>query len=72
MNFVNYWGEGFNGGKEDFLQRFEKVLKEPEELTKDEKIKILENIKNNIDDYKLIYGYVQLLIFYLTDNYQKD
>ena len=72
LNFVNYWGEGFNGGKEDFLQRFEKVLKEPEELTKDEKIKILENIKNNIDDYKLIYGYVQLLIFYLTDNYQKD
>ena len=72
LNFVNYWGEGFNGGKEDFLQRFEKVLKEPEELTKDEKIKILENIKNNIDDYKLIYGYVQLLIYYLTDNYQKD
>ena len=75
LNFVNYWGEGFNVGKENFLQRFEKVLNKPEELTKDEKVKIKEYIKENyidLNDYKQIYGNVQLLIFYLIDNYKKD
>ena len=69
LNFVNYWGEGFYRGQEDFLQKFEKLLDNPKELTRDEKIKIKEYITNNFDlnDYKQIYGYIQLFIFYLTD-----
>ena len=76
LNFVKYWGEGFNVGKEDFLQRFEKVLGKSEELTNGEKNKIKFYINenyNNLNDYKEIYGYVQLLIFYLTEiNFKKD
>ena len=61
LNFVGYWGEGFNGGKSNFLERFEE---------KYEKSAINENIKNNFtiedpDDLKKIYGYLQTLIFYL-------
>ena len=82
LNFVHYWGEGFNGGKEDFLQKFEKVLKESEELagkenlnivqtelTGQEKKNIIEALKRNfdLDDYKNVYGHTQLFIFYLTD-----
>ena len=76
LNFVKYWGEGFNEGKEDFLLRFEKVLGESEELTNGEKNKIKFYINenyNDLNDYKEIYGYVQLLIFYLTEiNFKKD
>jgi hypothetical protein len=76
LNFVKYWGEGFKEGKEDFLQRFEKVLGESEELTNGEKNKIKFYINenyNDLNDYKEIYGYVQLLIFYLTEiNFKKD
>ena len=82
LNFVHYWGEGFNGGKEDFLQKFEKVLKKSEELageenlnieqtelTRQEKTNIIEALKRNfdLDDYKNVYGHTQLFIFYLTD-----
>ena len=76
LNFINYWGEGFNGGKKDFLQKFEEIFYNPEELTKNEKILINDYIKENIpelDDRKKLYGYVQLLIFYLSENnYKKD
>ena len=76
LNFIKYWGEGFNRGKEDFLQKFEKILGEPEELTKYEKTQIYYYIKENFidwNDYKQIYGYVQLLIFYFIDiNFKKD
>ena len=69
LNFVGYWGEGFNGGKSNFLERFEEKY-ETEDLTDDEKSAINENIKNNFtiedpDDLKKIYGYLQTLIFYL-------
>ena len=82
LNFVHYWGEGFNGGKEDFLQKFEKVLKKSKklageenlnidqtELTSQEKKNIIEALKRNfdLDDYKNVYGHTQLFIFYLTD-----
>ena len=70
LNFVNYWGEGFNGGKSDFLQRFEEQH-ETIELTDDEKMKINDYIKDNFfkeNELKTIYGYIQLLIFYLTNN----
>ena len=76
LNFIKYLGEGFNGGKEDFLQKFEKIIGVPEELTKDDKIKINEYIHFNFIDlngYRYIYGYVQLLIIYLADiNFKKD
>ena len=70
LNFVNYWGEGFNGGKSDFLQRFEESYK-TEELSDEEKSKIYEYLKENYNDqneYKQIYGSIQLLIFYLINN----
>ena len=70
LNFVNYWGEGFNGGKSDFLQRFEESYK-TEELSYEEKSKIYEYLKENYNDqneYKQIYGSIQLLIFYLINN----
>ena len=70
LNFVTYWGEGFNGGKSDFLQRFEKSY-ETETLTDEEKSKIFTYVKENYNDqndYKQIYGYIQLLVFYLINN----
>ena len=76
LNFVNYWGEGFNGGKEDFLQRFEEILDKPEELTDNEKIQMKSYINEyfiDLNDYKQLYGYAQLLIFYMSENnYKKD
>jgi len=47
LNFIKYWKEGFNFEKKDFLQKFEKILGEPEELTKAEKIKLNDYIKHN-------------------------
>ena len=70
LNFVIYLGEVFNGGKSDFLQRFEELYK-TEELTYEEKSKIYRYIKENYNEqnhYKQIYGYIQLLILYLMDN----
>ena len=70
LNFVTYWGEGFNGGKSDILQRFEKSYK-TENLTNEEKSKIFTYVKENYNDqndYKQIYGYIQLLVFYLMNN----
>ena len=70
LNFVNYWGEGFNGGKSDILQKFEESYK-TEELTDDEKSKIFRYVKQNFtesNDYKKIYGYIQLLMLYLINN----
>ena len=74
LNFVNYWGEGFNGGKSDFLERFEKKYEyKTEELTEDEKKNICQyiNVSFNIkdpNDLKKIYGYIQMLIFYFINN----
>ena len=75
LNLINYWGEGFSGGKSDFLQRFEKLYKTNElsELNDDEKKNINSYISNNYDkndpnDFKKIYGDIQILIFYLINN----
>ena len=59
LNFVNYWGEGFNGGKSD--------------LTDEEKKNINDYIKENYsyekeNELKKVYGNIQLLIFYLINN----
>jgi len=71
LNFVSYWGEGFNGGKSNFLERFEKKYK-TEDLTDEEKTIINEYIKDNFnkedpEDVKKIYGYLQLIIFHLIN-----
>ena len=69
-----FWGEGFNGGKSDFLERFEKKYEyKTEELTEDEKKNICQyiNVSFNIkdpNDLKKIYGYIQMLIFYFINN----
>ena len=75
LNLINYWGEGFSGGKSDFLQRFEKLYKTNElsELNDDEKKNINSYISHNYDkndpnDFKKIYGDIQILIFYLINN----
>ena len=72
LNFINYWGEGFNGGKSDVLERFENDNK-TEELTNDEKMRIYNYIKSNYNindhnDLKQLYSYLQLIIFYLINN----
>ena len=54
LNFVNYWGEGFNGGKSDFLERFEKKYEyKTEELTEDEN-KLYNAIKKIFCEVRLI------------------
>ena len=76
LNFIKYWKEGFNFEKNDFLQKFEKIIVEPEELTKAEKIKLNDYIKHNycyLNDYVQIYNYSQLLFSYLNENnFKKD
>ena len=50
LNFVNYWGEGFNGGKNDFLERFEKKYEyKTEELSEKEKMNICQYINVSFD-----------------------
>ena len=73
LNFVNYWGEGFNGGETNFLEKFENKCEKTEELTIEEKKNIYEYLKENYNfgdqsDFKKIYGNIQLLIFYLIQN----
>ena len=76
LNFVAYWSEGFQGGKSDTLSNF--YLKYPQkDLDELEKEKIMEYIsksqkKLNNNDYKQIFGSMQLLIFYLSNNLYKN
>ena len=68
LNFVNYWGEGFNGNSEvlaKFCEKYNQI-----ELTKEEKenISIYLRDQKNVNDFKVFFGGIQLLIFYLTNS----
>jgi hypothetical protein len=72
LNFINYWGEGFNGGKSDILNNFYSKYKQ-KNLEKNEIDKIVEYInskkmKEGNIDFKPIFGSMQLIIFYLANN----
>ena len=70
LKLVKYWGEGFNG-KSDILDKFYKKYKQID-LNKKEKENIVSFIKENKrEDYKPLFGGLQLLIFYLTNNNAK-
>ena len=69
LNLIKYWGEGFNTGKSDILEKFYNKY-EQKDLNEEEKIQILSFLKNqnNKNDFKLFFGSIQLLIFYLANN----
>ena len=70
LKLVKYWGEGFNG-KSDILDKFYKKYKQID-LNDKEKEQIISFIRENKrDDYKPLFGGLQLLIFYLTNNNAK-
>ena len=76
LNFINYFGEIFKGRNSDFLERFENLY-ETEELSNNEKEQIYcffkKNFSNqNTNDLKQIYINLQLIIFYLINNYEND
>ena len=71
LNFICYWGEGFITGKSNFLEKFEEKYN-TEDLTGDEESKIKEYININFnredpEELKKIYSYLQLLIFHLIN-----
>ena len=69
LNLIKYWGEGFNTGKSDILEKFYKKYKQID-LNEEEKMQILAFLKaqNNKNDFKLFFGSIQLFIFYLANN----
>ena len=69
LNLIKYWGEGFNTGKSDILEKFYKKYKQID-LNEEEKLQILAFLKaqNNKNDFKLFFGSIQLFIFYLANN----
>ena len=72
LNFVSYWGEGFNGGKSEIFQKFYAKYKQ-KDLENDEKeiiVNFIRDKKRNqeINDFKQFFGSMQLIIFYLTNN----
>jgi len=75
LNFMNYWGEGFNTGKSDILDKFYSKYKQ-KDLGKEEVDKIIEYIKTKRIggkiDFKPILGSIQLIIFYLVNNNAKE
>ena len=75
LNFMNYWGEGFNAGKSDILDKFYLKYKQ-KDLGKEEVDKIIEYIKTKRIggkiDFKPILGSIQLIIFYLVNNNAKE
>ena len=75
LNFMNYWGEGFNAGKSDILDKFYLKYKQ-KDLEKDKIEKIIEYIKTKRiegkNDFKPFLGSIQLIIFYLVNNNAKE
>ena len=80
LNFVVYWSEGFRGGNSDIIIKF--YNKYPQiDLTEEEKQKVKDYIKKlnkeNIEvynikkDFKDIFGSLQILIFFLSENLQQ-
>jgi hypothetical protein len=75
LNFVAYWSEGLRGKKSDTLSNF--YYKYPQkDLDENEKkiiLKYLNEQRQNLGyDFKPIFGYMQLFIFYLTNNIYKN
>ena len=73
-HFVTFWGEGFNGGKSDVLQKFYEKFKQTD-LDKNEKEKVKNYLKifGLKNDYKQFYSSLQLFIFYLfTNNFDEN
>ena len=75
LNFVTYWSEGFRGGKSDTLSTF--YIKYPQkDLNDEEKLIIINYIsKKKIEenyDFNLIFGSMQLILFYLANNSYKN
>ena len=76
LNFVTYWGEGFSGNKSEIMNKFYSKYKQ-RDLEEREKEIILTFIKtkrlsNKLYDFKPLFGSMQLLIFYLTNNNFKE
>ena len=75
LNFVAYWSEGFRGCKSDTLTNF--YIKYPQkDLNDEEREKIIKYISKkrmeNNYDFNLIFGSMQLIIFYLSNNSYKN
>ena len=72
LNFVSYWGEGFNGGKSEIFQKFYAKYKQKdlEDNEKDIIVNYIRDKKRNQEnyDFKPFFGSMQLIIFYLTNN----
>ena len=71
LNFVIFFGEGFRGGQSEIIQKF--YEKYPQvDLNNEEKEKItsyFQKLKNDEKyDFKMFFGSVQLLIFFLSNN----
>ena len=68
LNFITYWSEGFRGDKSATLTDF--YSKYPQkDLNDEEKKNIINYLKNqNNCNYRLFFGSIQLIIFYLTKN----
>ena len=64
--FVTFWGEGFNGGKSDFLQKFYKKFKQTD-LEQDEKEKVMSYLKlfKLANDFRQFFTSMQIFLFYL-------
>ena len=68
IRLVIYWGEGFNRGKSDILEKFYKRYKQKDLEEKEKKI-ILKYMKGKININKnQFFASLQLLIFYLGNN----
>ena len=71
LNFVIFFGEGFRGGQSEIIQKF--YDKYPQvDLNNEEKEKITSYIqklyKDEKYDFKVFFGSMQLLIFFLSNN----
>ena len=63
--FVTFWGEGFNGRKSNFLQKFYKKFKQTD-LDPDEKNKVLNYLTFRKDnDFRQFFGSMQAFLFYI-------
>jgi hypothetical protein len=64
--FVTFWGEGFNGGKSDFLQKFYKKFKQTD-LEPDEKEKVMSYLRifRVANDFRQFFSSIQVFLFYL-------
>ena len=72
LNFINYWGEGYNGGKSDILDNFYSKYKQKNLDNEDIKTILAFINSKKVDglnkDFKPFFGSMQLIIFYLANN----